>query len=250
MILHSVTVGSGRPIAFVHGFTQTHRAWLPMVEMLHTQVSAQLIDAPGHGGSTDGARSLEQAGTDIIETIRPGVLVGYSMGARMCLHAALSDNTRVKGLVLISGTAGIEDPHERDLRVMSDTGLAERVERDGVAMFLDHWLSLPMFASLQDNSHDKAERLENTAAGLAASLRHAGTGTQRPLWNRLGELTMPVLVIAGSLDIKFTALARRMHASIPDSTLAILPTGHSVPLEAPADCAATIDSWLQSIATN
>src|ERR1019366_8418989 len=46
----------------------------------------------------------------------------------------------------------------------------------------------------------RADRLTNTAGGLAASLRLAGTGTMEPLWDRLAGLTMPVLVVAGELD--------------------------------------------------
>ena len=49
-----------------------------------------------------------------------------------------------------------------------------------------------------------------TAAGLAASLRLTGTGTQEPLWDDLPRLTMPVLFVVGEHDAKFTALAERM----------------------------------------
>ena len=47
------------------------------------------------------------------------------------------------------------------------------------------------------------------AGGLAASRRLAGTGAQEPLWYRLAELEMPVLLVAGERDEKFAA-ARTM----------------------------------------
>ena len=52
--------------------------------------------------------------------------------------------------------------------------------------------------------------------GLASSLRLAGTGTQEPLWDRLGELTMPVLVVSGGLDERFTGAAHRLSDAIGD----------------------------------
>ena len=75
----------------------------------------------------------------------------------------------------------------------------------------------PLFATLPDPELD--DRRRNTAAGLAASLRLAGTGAQEPLWDRLRELAMPVLLVAGSLDAKFVGVAERMAAAIPDATL-------------------------------
>lgn len=257
MILHNHTVGQGRPMAFVHGFTQTSTSWNALLSRMRTPVSAQLIDAPGHGGSTIGTRSLDECGFDIRQTMRPGILVGYSMGARMCLHAALGnddshdrrppDPRPIEGLVLISGTAGIDDIDERKKRRLSDETLARRIETDGVEAFLEHWLAQPMFENLPDDPVERASRLTNTVTGLADSLRHAGTGTQEPLWERLARIDVPVLIIAGVLDTKFTALAHRMHDSMPGSRLELLPAGHSVHLENPTSCAAAIDAWLGNL---
>ena len=87
--------------------------------------------------------------------------------------------------------------------------------------FVESWLAGPLFAHLSEEQADRPSRLTNSAAGLAASLRTVGTGTQAPLWERLGELDMPVLVMAGALDAKFAALAERTAAAIgPDARLA------------------------------
>ena len=64
----------------------------------------------------------------------------------------------------------------------------------------------------------EAQRLRRSAPqhgpGLASSLRLAGTGTQLPLWDRLDWLRMPVLVLTGEHDDRFTATGRRMAAAI------------------------------------
>ena len=117
----------------------------------------------------------------------PATYVGYSMGGRLCLHLALARPETVERLVLVSATAGIEDDDERATRRAADDALATSLERDGVDAFLDGWLAQPMFATLADPGLD--DRRRNVAAGLASSLRLAGTGTQQPLWDRLASLT-------------------------------------------------------------
>ena len=92
------------------------------------------------------------------------------------------------------------------------------------------------------------ERLANTAAGLASSLRLAGTGTQEPLWDRLAAIDVPVLVLAGVDDAKFSAIAGRLARSIgPNATVALVPrAGHTAQLENPADTASIIRRWLRA----
>lgn len=247
MKLAAQHVGRGRPVAFVHGFTQTGNSWQPLLRKMRTPIDACLLDAPGHGASTVATRSVLDAGHDIAETMQPGVLVGYSMGARMALHAALHHPGTVRALVLISGTPGIEDEGERIQRRLDDEALAQRIETDGLRQFIDSWLALPMFKRLDPSTDQRADRLTNDAARLAASLRHAGVGTQASLWDLVPELAIPVLLIAGEDDAKFTAIARRMHGLIVGSHLHILDgVGHTAHLEDPTRCAAIIDDWLST----
>lgn len=244
MTLSTVVSGDGTPVTFLHGFTQTRTSWLPVTGRIDG-ISAVLVDAPGHGMSTDGRRSLWQCADDIAGVMPAGTLVGYSMGARMALHTALSHAEKVERLVLVSGTPGIEDPAERAERRASDDRLADRIESIGVAAFIDEWLANPMFSGLTEEAAMKSERLTNTAAGLADSLRHAGTGTQDDLWPRLGEIGIPVLVVHGSEDAKFAAIAGRMAAALPHGTLASCDgSGHTVHLENTEWFVSTFRDWL------
>jgi pimeloyl-ACP methyl ester carboxylesterase len=62
-----------------------------------------------------------------------------------------------------------------------------------------------------------------------------------PLWERLGELTMPVTLITGERDEKFRAIAEAMLARLPDARHVIVPgAGHAPQLEAPDLVAAAI----------
>jgi 2-succinyl-6-hydroxy-2,4-cyclohexadiene-1-carboxylate synthase len=246
MFLHAEREGSGSPIVLVHGFTQTRRCWGPEADDLATDHEVVRVDAPGHGGSADILAGLRTGGRLIADQGGVATYVGYSMGARFCLHLALSNPELVRGLVLIGGTAGIEDPDERAARREQDRQTAARLQREGVAAFLDAWLAQPLFAGLSPERSFRAERLENTVTGLASSLEQAGTGAQDPSWDRLSRLAMPVLVVAGDRDLKFAALATRMAAEIGENaTLALIPdAGHAAHLEQPTAFLAVLRPWL------
>ena len=174
-------------------------------------------------------------------------LGGYSMGGRAALLAALASPGRVTHLALISTTAGIEDEAERAARVAADAALADRIEKVGVEAFAQEWGSGPLFAAQAEEVAAAAlqDRRRNTAEGLAASLRGAGTGKMGSLWRGLGALTMPVLVLTGERDDKFTALGARLAAAIPEAEHVVVPgAGHQLPLEAPDVVAAELERLL------
>ncbi len=76
---------------------------------MSTENEIVLIDAPNHGDSVDISLNLETGANAIIDVGEDATYIGYSLGARFCLTAALSNPELVKRLVLISGTAGIDD---------------------------------------------------------------------------------------------------------------------------------------------
>jgi len=246
MFLHAERRGSGPRLVLVHGFTQTGRCWGPEVDALAVDHEVVLVDAPGHGRSADVAADLRTGGQLITDQGGEATYLGYSMGARFCLHAALTNPDRVRGLVLLGATAGIEDPVEREARRQQDLATAARIEHEGLEAFLDGWLAQPLFAGLPPDRAYRAERLENTVAGLRSSLEHAGTGAQDPTWDELQRLAMPVLVLAGAVDAKFAALAERLAASIgPNATVRLIEgAGHAAHLEQPEAFVAAVRPWL------
>lgn len=234
MLTHH-TSGSGARLVFIHGFTQTRHTWQDVAKNLSSQFEVVLVDAPNHGDSSDISLNLETGANAVIEVGQSATYVGYSMGARLCLTAALAHPQQVKRLVLISGTAGIENKDERLARVVSDEELAIRIEQNGVINFIDSWLALPIFSGLTTLNNQREIRLCNTATALASSLRLCGAGKQQPTWSRLKDLTMPVLIVAGENDKKFVELAQRLTTAIGDNAkLQIIEnSGHTPHLEKP-----------------
>ncbi len=180
-------------------------------------------------------------------------LAGYSMGGRLALFFALSHLERVRTLCLVSASPGIAPPVERTERRDSDYALADRIERDGTAAFVDYWESLPMWESQQrglsveQRRQLRAQRLRNRPDGLANSLRGMGTGAQPVLLDELPSLDVPTLLIVGAEDEKFVAANRQMAQRIPDVQHVIFPgAGHAVQLERPKKFARTVLEFWQT----
>lgn len=237
--------GSGPRLVLVHGFTLTRTCWGPLADELATDHEVVRVDAPGHGSSVDVRADLTGA-AGLLADFGPATYLGYSMGGRMCLEAAMRRPEQVAGLVLVSATAGIDSDDERARRRGNDEALADLIEAEGVDAFVDRWLSLPLFAGLPAAARYDRQRRSNTAAGLSSSLRLTGAGTQEPAWERLHALRMPVLVVAGADDAKFAALARRLAEGIgANARLVVIPdAGHTTHLEAPDPFLAALRPWL------
>ena len=242
---------SGTRIALLHGFTQTGRSWGTVAAALtaagHEVVT---VDMPGHGGSGAVRADLPTSADLVTTAAGRAVYVGYSMGGRVALHAALRAPALVRGLVLIGATAGIDDEAERATRRAADEVLAADLERDGLDVFLTRWLASPLFATLPRAAAGMDERRMNCVDGLAASLRLCGTGTQDPLWERLAAIACPVAILAGSFDDKFRALGRQLAASIgPNATFtSIGHAGHAAHLERPDAVVAAISGLAERAA--
>jgi 2-succinyl-6-hydroxy-2,4-cyclohexadiene-1-carboxylate synthase len=235
-------------VVLLHGFAGTGRLWDPVIARLDGERYRPLApDLRGHG--TASARrpvSFDAIAQDVLGLVaHPFTLCGYSMGGRIALHTALVAPARIDRLVLVATTAGIEDHSERTARRAADDALAAATERGSVEAFADRWTAQPLFAGTppQAAAAWRADILDNEPAALAAALRGVGTGSMEPLWGRLGELTMPARVLAGSRDAKFLALGERLAAALPRGELEIVQgAGHGIPREDPAAVAAALQA--------
>lgn len=238
--------GDEPSLALLHGFTQTAHCWGPFGDALAEHGRVRFVDAPGHGDSFCEQADVVEAASLLGRAGGRATYVGYSMGGRIALRLALDRPELVERLVLIGASPGIEFRAEREQRRHSDGALADRIEQIGVEEFLNEWLAQPLFRGLSNEAAHRDERLRNRAAALAASLRCAGVGAQAPVWNRLDELEMPVLLVVGADDDKYGEIADRMRDHIgANATLQrIAGAGHTAHLEQPQRTARLVLDWL------
>jgi 2-succinyl-6-hydroxy-2,4-cyclohexadiene-1-carboxylate synthase len=225
-------------LVLLHGFTNSGASWQPVISGLGERYRAIAPDIRGHASSSGSQPITLNAVIDDVAalTADPFALVGYSQGGRIALHVALALPHRVTSLVLIGASPGLTDEAEREQRRLADERLAEQIESLPIDEFARQWAQTPILADIPPDvvamSHQ--DRLQSTPHGLAAALRGLGTGALPSLWSRLHELRMPVTLLAGERDTKFTAIAQEMARCIPQATVTIVSgAGHAVHLERP-----------------
>ena len=223
----------------LHGFSGTHRAWDGVRQCLDGERYRVLaLDLPGHGAVANAERPITFAGCVehvLARSPERFVLCGYSLGGRVALHVALAAPERVGRLMLVSCGAGIEGPAERATRRQADRRLADDLEHMPFEDFIERWRSQPLFADEppQVGKLAREDQRRNRPDALAAVLRGIGIGEMQPLWDRLGELTMPVAIVVGERDAKYRALGARMAGLLADGELVVVPGGHGLLLENP-----------------
>jgi 2-succinyl-6-hydroxy-2,4-cyclohexadiene-1-carboxylate synthase len=231
-----------KPLLALHGFTGSPGNWSFLAENGLTYRAPVLV---GHAGASDADQvtSFEGEVDRLANFARAGDplhLVGYSLGARLALGIALRHPECVARLTLISVHPGLASEEERRVRRNADSVWVELLLDRGMQAFVDAWEAQPMWASQITLSGTaralrRAARLSHDAAGLARSLRVTGLGEMPGYAERLAELRMPVTLLAGDLDLKFSSLARSMTERIRHATIELVPgAGHDLLLEHPA----------------
>lgn len=230
-------------VRLVHGFTQTHRSWATVEARLPSDWDVQGIEVPDGLDFSSTAEAIGMRGG-------PGAWVGYSMGGRLCLQLALDRPDLVERLVLVSASPGIDRAPERLERRTADERLAHEAELVGVDVFLERWLSQRLFETLPADAAMLDDRRKgNTVHRIAHQLRALGQGVQESLWPRLGELTMPVLIVTGAYDRKYSEIGEQMAAAIATARLeTVAKAGHAVHLERPVEVAELLTSWVAATA--
>lgn len=239
--------GRGPRVVFVHGFTQTGVSWEPIADQVaEAGFEVALVDLPGHGGSTGVRADLRRTADLLAASTGSATYVGYSLGGRVCLHLALMFPHVVERLALIGATPGIVDDDERAARRDADDRLAAHIAEVGIDAFLAEWMAQPLFDGLVAAPDELAARRGNTPAGLGSSLWLCGTGSQVPLWDRLHELNMAVLAMAGARDTKFWPIAEQMATMVAwGRAVAIADAGHAAHLQQPQLVTAALLDWIR-----
>lgn len=229
------------PILFLHGFMGDRTEFHEVMLSLSSQYYCISIDLPDRGDwlhdrnytIADTARTL----TEFLNAlgIEKCHLVGYSMGGRLALYLALHFPEYFLKVVLESASPGLKTAVERSDRLQSDLKLAERLETEDFALFLQQWYEQPIFASLR--AHPDFEKLweqrsQNDPVALARSLRNLSVGCQPSLWEKLSENKIPLLLLAGELDPKFVNINTEMANLCQLAKLEIIPNcGHNIHFE-------------------
>jgi 2-succinyl-6-hydroxy-2,4-cyclohexadiene-1-carboxylate synthase len=240
------------PLILLHGFMGSAMDWSSLAEDISSVRHCIAPDLPGHGRSLFAQSRLHgiEATVDMIaEMIRlrgysSVELLGYSLGGRVALSFALRYPRLVRTLILESSSPGIERDQERFSRQQADSRWQELLQHGDMKKFISDWYAQPLFSSLLAHPNYpelKESRMRNKPIGLQMSLKEAGTGAMKSLWQHLPQIHMPVHLMVGEKDWKYRIIANKMMERLPAGSLHMVQgSGHNIHFEAPL-------KWLEHV---
>jgi 3-oxoadipate enol-lactonase len=237
-----------------HGIFLDRELWRPMAERWAPGHRVVLVDAPGHGASGDSGRqySVQEDAAASIRVmdalgIEQAVLIGHSWGGMSSLRVALNHPQRVRALGLVNTpllpqtAAG-----RRRFRTLRALALAIGVPR---------WFGRQIVSEM----FDPASRQSPTALRMIEWVRRAdrrvvARAMQAVLvapddvMGRLGELSLPVLAVAGRDDyVLKDEAAALLAARVPHARIVHVAGNHVTPVEQPEELAALLDELVAKL---
>ncbi len=227
-------------VAFLPGFAQRADAWASVADRVGQKYRSLAIDFS--------TWTFDGRLREIADRVDDGdAVVGYSMGGRLALAAALRRPGKFGALILVGTSAGIEDQEARTERRLADEELADWIEGHSIEEFAERWEAQPVFASQPPElvMAQRPGRLAHDPSRLAQLLRSAGQGMFDPVWHRLEEIDCPVLAVAGELDSKYADASYRIAERVKHGRARLIPgAGHAPQLEQPGEFAAVLLDFL------
>jgi pimeloyl-ACP methyl ester carboxylesterase len=213
----------------------------PQVEALQDDYRVITVDLRGHGRSdpSPGPFTVYDLVEDVAavldaEDVSSAVWAGLSIGGFLSLRAALVRPERVSALVLMDTDAGAETRWKTVKYRAMEWAWRTLGPRSVVSAVMPLMFGKSTFASQPGLVEDYRERFMKLGVETIRPGLDAITGRD-DLGARLGEITVPTLVIVGEEDRTLPpANARRMARGIPGAELVIVPgAGHLASSENP-----------------
>jgi 2-succinyl-6-hydroxy-2,4-cyclohexadiene-1-carboxylate synthase len=175
------------------------------------------------------------------------ILLGYSMGGRLALHALVQNPSLWSTAVIVSANpTPLSD--ERGPRAVADEDWARRFETEHWESLVSVWENHPVFGG-KPIPFSRKEK-DFTRADLAGAFRAWSLARQEDLTPRLLELKIPILWITGNQDPRYQEIARRLKSQAQGKTIEFVSvegSGHRVPWEKPDVFHSHFSSFLERV---
>jgi 3-oxoadipate enol-lactonase len=239
--LYAEWSGTGPGLLFLHAGVADSRMWDAEFAAFSDRFRVARFDIRGFGRSAmspgrfayhdDVAAVARAAG------LERAILVGCSFGGSIALDTSLAYPDLVEGLVLVApGLGGGDDDEEMRRFGEAEEAALERGDLDGATeLNLRMWVDGPR---RKPEQVDAAVRERVRMMQRDAFAHEVPTGVERvriapPASERLGEISVPTLVVVGELDVPFIlAAAERIEREVPRARRVTIPeAAHMVTME-------------------
>ena len=251
--------GHGPPLLLVHGFLTSHSQWIANVAALALVCQPVTVDLFGHGDSPapdDPPRYRPEAYVEAFDAIRRALGVeqwlvcGYSLGAGLTLRYAFEFPERLIGHAFTNSSSGLATREESDAWRQGAAESAARIRAGGIdaieriPVHPRHATRLPK--PVYDALMRDAARLD--PIGIAHTL--TDTNPHASMRERLGENTVPCLLLCGRRETRFDDKRAFAAAQMPNLEIADLDVGHGVNMEDPPAFDAALTAFIRRVGSS
>jgi pimeloyl-ACP methyl ester carboxylesterase len=242
---------NGVPVIFLHGLSDSHRSFEPLLEVLPKRLRSIALTQRGHGDASrpEGDYRPEDMAGDVAAfmdalKIERAVIAGHSMGSLVARAFVHAHPERTLGLVLIGAFATVHNnPGVIEFWNTVDC-LTDPVPPDFVRDFQVSTIAVPVPETFLEMVIDESLKLPScvwraaTAGMIERDYTFTGSGT-----------LVPTLILYGDKDV-FVPRADQdvLVAAFRNSRFNVyIGTGHAVHWEMPARVATDLSMWLRQV---
>lgn len=229
----------------LHGFLGLPTDWnvfkFPHVHQYDLQ---DPLTAPAEDGFWGWAKRFNH----LMQQYRPDkrFFLGYSLGARLGLHALLENPSNWAGGIFVSAHPGFQKDEEKAARLKADHNWAQSFLTKPWPSLLKEWNAQAPFAGI-DFPIPRDESCFSRK-NLADQLRLFSRGKQEDLSHAIQKIPFPLLWICGELDAYFCEAAKKLNFLHPLSKIVIVEgAAHRVPWEKPEKFKELTYSFIQEV---
>lgn len=229
----------------LHGFLGTPRDWEALREDFSIPLHSVSLShvAPPAAGLNAWARAFNRQVSQIQTT--QNVLLGYSLGGRLALHALIAQPTLWSGAIIVSANTGIVDLEERHKRMLEDRIWAQRFMDEPWDALMSAWNKQDVF-----KGRGMLERKESdfSRRNLAGMLEGWSLGCQEDLRPFLLQQKIPILWVVGQDDHSYVSIANAMARGNEKFQVCVAPhAAHRVPWEVPNLFTDAVNHFLKAL---
>jgi 2-succinyl-6-hydroxy-2,4-cyclohexadiene-1-carboxylate synthase len=237
----------------IHGNFQTAKVWQPLEERMKAEFTdLEMITEDLCAKQFQSFDDWTEDFCGRVEVQANGeesILLGYSLGGRLALHACLSRPDLWRAVIIVGADPGLESEEEKRLQLDRDRNWAERLKREPLGKLVNEWDAQPVFCGIENQAPRNLS--EMVPDRLSQQFEVFSKGLQQNLVPKLAKLkSPPILFLSGEKDNKYQKIGEELEKS-SSVVLAqvVVDAGHRVPWENPNQFVQTLGKFINSLNT-
>lgn len=227
----------------LHGFLGTPDDWDFLPD--RTVQSIDLFTPPLAPDLHSWGENFNKQITESSPVATSRILMGYSLGGRLAIHALLQNPSLWHAAIIISANPGLTTDEERSQRQILDKKWATRFENEHWEQLISDWNQQKAFQS--DSFAFTRREKDYDRKILADSMRNWSLGKQEYLNEKISTLPMPILWMIGEND-PLAARASEIKLQHPQSKIWLAEdAGHRLPWQQPKQFLLKLSQFIDGV---